>query len=189
MHLQNSEVILNCQPHAQRVIGHIMANPKIIPVFDLDGVLLDASHRIKLHKDGSLDLDQYRADSTLENILRDKNLPLMEVIHTLNMIGRPYHVATARVLCEGSKTLLKQRHIKPVKTISRQGETDHRKDWRLKLDGVHEQFDPSEFKRIMLLDDCPDNCDAFINALGAWAINIDIKNSPKESDKWLQDLL
>lgn len=183
--LRNNEVILNTNQSANAVIRHIMSNPKIIPLFDLDGVLLNAEHRIKLHPDGSLDLDQYRKDSTLANIMQDKNLPLMAVIHHLNEYSRPYHVATARVLCEGSQALLKHRSILPVKAISR-GVDDSRKDWDLKVAGVQEQFKPEQFKHIMLIDDCPSNCDAFINALGAWAINVDINNTPKQ---WLQDLL
>lgn len=183
--LRNNEKLLNTHMSAQALITHIMAHPKVLPVFDLDGVLLNAEHRINLHPDGSLDLDQYRKDSTLANIMQDKNLPLMAVIHHLNEFKRPYHVATARVLCEGSQALLKQRGILPVGAISR-GVTDYRKDWDLKVSGVQAMFEPEQFKRIMLIDDCPSNCDAFINALGAWAINIDINNTPK---RWLQELL
>lgn len=183
--MQNNLKVLNTIQTANALTAHILSNPKIIPVFDLDGVLLDASHRISLNQDGSLNLDKYRQDSTLNNILQDKNLPLMATIHALNEAGRAYHVATARVLCKGSKTLLKQRGINPAIAISR-GETDSRKDWDLKVRGVQDAFKPEQFKKIMLIDDCPSNCDAFVNALGAWAINVDIANTPK---KWLQELL
>ena len=178
--------MLNTLQSAKRISDHILANPKILPVLDLDAVLLDAGHRITLNPDGSLDLNTYRKESTYDNIMRDKCLPLMGVVRALNAANRPYYVATARVLCEGSQALLQQRNITPVLAISRQGEKDHRKDWDLKVCGIQEHFSPDQFRKILLIDDCVSNCDAFINALGAWAINIDYNNTPK---KWLQDLL
>ena len=186
--LQNNQILHNTADQANLIIKHLEQNPNVIPVWDLDGVLLNASHRIKLHADGSLDLDQYRLDSTRDNVLKDRCLPLMGVISHLNTIGRVYHVATARVLCAYSKELLEQRSIKPAKIISRQGEGDSRKDWILKVQGVQEQFDPKDFNKIMLIDDCPSNCDAFVNALGAWAINVKTDYNSL-NNKWLQQLL
>lgn len=184
--MMNNTVVLNTTHSAARIIDHLDNNPHIIPVFDLDCVLLDASHRITLNGDGSLDLEKYRADSTIENIMQDKNLPLMSVVHALNYQKRPYHVATARVLCEGSQQLLKVRGVNPQKVISRNGEDDRRKDWDLKVAGIQDNFKPEQFKDILLIDDCTGNCDAFINALGAMAINVDYNNTPKP---WLQELL
>lgn len=183
--LSNNQTILNTSHHASELLKHLQANKHVIPVFDLDGVLLDASHRITLNPDGSLDLDKYRQDTTAANVMMDKNLPLMAVIHALNEVGRDYHVATARVLCTHSQRLLKSRCIFPNKIISR-GENDTRKDWLLKITGIQAEFSQRYFKDILLIDDCPDNCDAFINALGAWAVNVDINNSPRT---WLQQLL
>lgn len=184
--MMNNAVILNTTHSAARIINHLDDNPNLIPVFDLDGVLLNAEHRITLNGDGSLDLHKYRLDSTIDNIMQDKNLPLMSVVHALNYQKRPYHVATARVLCEGSQQLLKVRGVHPQKVISRNGESDRRKDWDLKVAGIQANFKPEQFKDILLIDDCPSNCDAFINALGAMAINVDYNNTPKP---WLQELL
>lgn len=183
--MMNNSKVLNTNHTAKRLLAHLLENPQIIPVWDLDGVLLDASHRIDLRPDGSLDLDKYRANTTHDNVMKDRNLPLMSVIHALNELERPYYVATARVLCQHSQALLRQRAIRPVAAISR-GETDYRKDWDLKVAGIHNTFSINQFKDILLIDDCPSNCDSFINALGANAINIDYPNSPKP---WLQALL
>lgn len=177
--------ILNTRQQANRIIDHLEANPHITPIFDLDCVLLDASHRITLKPDGSLDLEHYRANTTRPNVMRDQNLPLMRVVHYLNAIGRDYHVATARVLCEHSQALLQARQIKPVVTISRNGEDDRRKDWDLKTTGIAEHFTPEQYGGLMLLDDCKGNISAF-RKLGIMAIEVDYNNTPKQ---WLQELL
>lgn len=140
-------------------------------VFDLDGVLLNAGHRIKLNKDGSMDLDQYRVDSTRDNVLKDKNLPLIELVTALNDLGVDYHVATARVLCAASQELLRQRNINPVKTLSRDGEPDRRKDWRLKADKLIESFSPDQLAGMVLIDDCLQNCNMALS-LGMMALHV-----------------
>jgi len=48
---------------------------KEIQIFDLDGTLVDSSHRTPI-VNGSLDLAGYLARNTPENVLKDKPLPL-----------------------------------------------------------------------------------------------------------------
>src|SRR5690606_34930757 len=119
--------IQNTAEKAAHLAQALLADSSIIPVFDLDGVLLDASHRIKLHADGSLDLDHYRANTTASLVAQDKSLPLLAVVHALNQAGRPYYVATARVLCEHTQALLRDRAITPAFAFGRMGDTDRRR--------------------------------------------------------------
>lgn len=49
---------------------------KKIHVYDLDGVLVDTSHRYRNKPDGSIDLDYWFANRTAEKIAQDKLLPL-----------------------------------------------------------------------------------------------------------------
>ncbi len=52
---------------------------KTIFTFDLDGTVIDSSHRATLTVDNGqvvLDLNAWRQDSTYENIMKDSLLPL-----------------------------------------------------------------------------------------------------------------
>jgi len=51
---------------------------KRINVYDLDGVLVDTSHRYRNKPDGTIDLDYWLANRTAENIAKDKILPLAQ---------------------------------------------------------------------------------------------------------------
>lgn len=52
-----------------------MARLRTIHVFDLDGVLVDSSHRYRNLPNGAIDLDYWLANRTAENIAKDKLLP------------------------------------------------------------------------------------------------------------------
>ena len=49
---------------------------KKIHIYDLDGVLVDSSHRMRRHSDGSVDLAHWIEHDTEENINKDTLLPL-----------------------------------------------------------------------------------------------------------------
>ena len=51
---------------------------KRIKVYDLDGVLVDTSHRYRNNADGSIDLNYWFANRTSEKIAQDKLLPMSE---------------------------------------------------------------------------------------------------------------
>ena len=56
-----------------RVLNFV--NPKIC-IYDLDGTIIDSSHRAKYSDEGILDLEHWKENSTKENIFRDELLPL-----------------------------------------------------------------------------------------------------------------
>lgn len=135
-----------------------------LPVFDLDGVLFDARHRQSLNADGSLNLEAYRQNSTLENIAKDKPLPLLGAVHALNAANVPYLVCTARPLCEGTKKLLRDHGIAPIMAHGR-GEDDHRRDFELKSQAL------AAYGPVLLVDDNDQNLEA-IKGLGGYGIKI-----------------
>lgn len=49
---------------------------KRIHVYDLDGVLVDTSHRYRTDKDGTTDMQYWLANHTADKIAQDKILPL-----------------------------------------------------------------------------------------------------------------
>ena len=50
-------------------------SPRIV-IYDLDGTIIDSSHRIKLHDNGSLNLEHWKQNCTREQIFKDDLLPL-----------------------------------------------------------------------------------------------------------------
>lgn len=140
----------------------LQRQPDAVICFDLDGVLLDASHRIKLLPCGALDLPQYIADTTAENVARDRDLPMLDLVHWLNSQNRPYFVATARVACQHTLARLAASQIRPVGIGARLGQTDRRSDAVLKADYFESAFTAAERERMILLDDLASNCHAAI---------------------------
>jgi len=51
---------------------------KNITIFDLDGTVLDSSHRQATKPDGTLDLAKWFENATPEKIFQDKVLPLAQ---------------------------------------------------------------------------------------------------------------
>lgn len=169
--MSNILLIKNHVKQANALADALLVSDKT-PVFDLDGVLLDASHRIKLHADGSLDLEHYRSNTTAEQVMRDKDLPLMLAIQKLNVAGKRYHVATARVLCDNTLNLLTSRGILPAIALGREGENDNRRDCELKAQRLASTFTPQQLTNMLLIDDHLPNCQAAIG-LGMLAIQVE----------------
>lgn len=159
------------------------------PIFDLDGVIFDATHRQHIFNKsdvlagrctkeqvGQLDLSKYRANTTAEQVAQDKDLPLIAAIHMLNNKQIPYHVATARVVtkCQHSSKLLSDRGIRPQALICRNGDTDKRGDSKLKVDELVKRFDKRQLENMVLIDDSLGNCKA-VNEIGVKSIHVPFK--------------
>jgi FMN phosphatase YigB (HAD superfamily) len=67
-------------------------------IFDLDGTLIDSSHRQLTLPDGSLDLAHWRENSTRERIRQDRLLPLANVAKRLIVSRAPVIACTARLM-------------------------------------------------------------------------------------------
>ena len=66
--------------------------------FDLDGTLIDSSHRRATLADGTLDLDHWIENSHPEMIARDAPLPMIQTYHNAVKHGGRIFALTARVL-------------------------------------------------------------------------------------------
>jgi phosphoglycolate phosphatase-like HAD superfamily hydrolase len=73
---------------------------KRIHVYDLDGVLVDTSHRYRNKPDGTIDLEYWFDNHSAEMVARDKRLPLAKQyladclnpeIYTIVCTARMYH--------------------------------------------------------------------------------------------------
>lgn len=69
-------------------------------IFDLDGTIIDSSHRRATLPDGSLDLAGWIANSTPEKIRNDSLLPLADVMRKLFPNSEEMLICTARVMGE-----------------------------------------------------------------------------------------
>lgn len=69
-------------------------------IFDLDGTVIDSSHRRATLPDGSLDLAGWIANSTPEKIRNDSLLPLADVMRALFPNSEEMLICTARVMGE-----------------------------------------------------------------------------------------
>lgn len=143
----------------------------ITPVFDMDGVFADATHRQICNPDGSLNLEKYREMSTAEHINKDAELPLIEVLKRMSQEGKEFHICTARVMCKNTLGWLESRGITPKSIMARAGEHDCRRDNRLKKVNLTSRFSHDQLKNMVLIDDNLANCQAAME-IGMKAINV-----------------
>lgn len=121
---------------------------KKIHVYDLDGVLVDTSHRYRNKPDGSIDLDYWFANRTAKKISKDKLLPLAAQytadtlnpeIYTVICTARAYHVLDIQFIVGYLG--------KPDKLIMRP-EGNMRNDALLKYAQLNSLFNLRQFARL-----------------------------------------
>lgn len=93
---------------------------KRIHIYDLDGVLVDTSHRYRNNPDGTIDLDHWMRNRTRENIAKDHILPMARQYHQDNLQPETYVIiCTARVWHEADIEFIVGRLGAPDKLIMR----------------------------------------------------------------------
>ena len=99
-------------------------------IFDLDGTVVDSSHR---QGDGSL--NDWRRMNTVGNIMRDGLLPLAAKMQTAIQDGLDIWVCTSRVMGKADFAFLRLQNLLPNggPVIHRIGENDQRPCGELKL--------------------------------------------------------
>lgn len=101
-------------------------------IFDLDGTVIDSSHRHVAKADGSFCLDGWRQNCTPEKIMRDRLLPLAKVWREAWSAGNLVVVCTARVMQQADFDFLNFHGLFFDRVLSRMGERDMRPDAELK---------------------------------------------------------
>jgi len=91
-----------------------------IAVFDLDGTVIDSTHRTPNNPDGTLDLQGYYKNRTRANIFKDTLLPLAEVMRDRYRSG-DYHVVicTAREIDQDDLEFLEYHGLKYHEILDR----------------------------------------------------------------------
>jgi FMN phosphatase YigB (HAD superfamily) len=92
---------------------------KNISIFDLDGTIIDSSHRQMVKSDGTLDLAKWFEFATPEKIFEDTVLPLAQQVRKRQKRGDYVMVCTARNMTDADFEFLQNEGICPDKIISR----------------------------------------------------------------------
>lgn len=103
-----------------------------IVVFDLDGTVIDSSHRHLSKPDGSLDLDHWIENCTAEKIFADKLLPLARSMRAMHKAGHHIVICTARVMSEHDVAYLENNGL-PFHGLLSRSEGDTRPDAEMKV--------------------------------------------------------
>lgn len=91
----------------------------MLVVYDLDGTLIDSSHRYRNLPNGSIDLDYWFANATPENIAKDSLKPLIDKFrrhaYTVDTV-----ICTARTMTEADHEFLRANNMHIVPVLHRQ---------------------------------------------------------------------
>lgn len=121
-------------------------NPKI-RIYDLDGTIIDSSHRAKYDDNGILDLDHWRENNTKENIFKDDLLPMYWQLVSDYKAGDIIILCTARELNKWDWEYIHSMGIYYDYVKSRPiGETVS--DWKLKRDLLNPFFNLKPFQKL-----------------------------------------
>ena len=152
-------------------------SPTVV-IYDLDGTIIDSTHRIRLHENGSLDLEHWKNNCTKEQIFQDTLLPLYRTLQWDYKNGNYVVICTARELGKWDMEFIHSMGIYYDKIISRpKGNTtiDHvLKARQLKY---FWQLKPFQKLHKIFYDDNENNLNA-INKLGTGTVvNANILNA------------
>ena len=112
----------------------------MIYIFDLDHTVIDSSHRQLTRPDGSLDLEHWIENCTLEKIMADKLLPLARLMRSAYSQGHQVLICTARNLSLFDYMFLGDNDLFANAILSRP-DGDNRPDDELKRDLLLKHFE------------------------------------------------
>jgi beta-phosphoglucomutase-like phosphatase (HAD superfamily) len=116
-------------------------------IFDLDGTVIDSSHRQNTLPDGSLDLEHWLENNTHEKIMRDSLLPLADSMKSIFKAGHTVVICTARSPHESNHHFLRENDLPHHVFLSR-GNNDMRGDAELKIDLLTDYFNSEGFSSV-----------------------------------------
>ncbi len=142
-------------------------------VFDMDGTIVDSSHRYRTQPCGTkIDL-QYWIDNECRTC-EDTLLPQIEMYRELLADPTAYVViATARIWCEQTEQFVSMHDIEPDLKIARRDRNDQRGGAALKITGLKRLLNLKQFQNVDEIHVYEDNhqylkdlCHALPNAQG-----------------------
>ncbi len=127
-------------------------------IFDLDGTVIDSTHRQATKADGSLDLDHWIERNKPELIMQDSLLPLARVMRIIKNNGHKVIVCTARAYQIADEEFLAMHGLNYDAYLSRNAKGDMRDDASLKVELLTAYFKGLGFRSVeaakpMMFDD------------------------------------
>ena len=141
---------------------------KTLNIFDLDGTVIDSSHRREYNADGTLNISAWRK-CTRESIMRDSLLPLASVMRELIASNKMVAICTARVLGKADWEYLEMHQILPRIIISRV-EGDTTPDAEFKTRELQWSFGAGLLMQSQMWEDMPD-IRASVSKLGVYTLD------------------
>lgn len=132
---------------------------KRIHIYDMDGTLVDSSHRYKLMPCGTrIDLPHWRENS--DKVANDTLLPQVDKFRELVKSAEDYVIiATARLWCNLTAAFVVKHNIEPNCVFARRGEDDRRGGAALKIEGVKKLLNLKQFQGVQEFHVYEDNVD------------------------------
>jgi len=121
-------------------------------IFDLDGTVIDSSHRKLTLPDGTLDLAHWVENCTPNKIFCDKLLPLARVMRKQIKLGARVIICTSRVMSEADFAFLRL-HGLMGSAILHRADNDRRADGEYKIAKLTGYLSQRELKGAMMFDD------------------------------------
>lgn len=159
---------------------------KMVMAWDLDGTLLDSSHRISFKKDGSFDLDYWVKHSHLAK--QDTLLPLYHMYKEFEKTGFSQIAVTARVMGDADWETLMQYKLNFDLVLHRGGSQDP--DGELKKKSLTDYLGRDGKIPFLAFDDKEENLKVFdefgFRTMNAGFLNKKIAASSYEEIKGLK---
>lgn len=124
----------------------------MLRIFDLDGTVIDSSHRQLTRPDGTLNLDHWKENCTPAKIFNDKLLPLARILRQQIREGAPVIICTARVFSDADWQYLENHGILASCVLTR-GHNDTRGDGEYKIGKLSAIASPDELRNAVMFDD------------------------------------
>jgi hypothetical protein len=121
-------------------------------IFDLDGTVIDSSHRKLALPDGTLDLAHWVENCTPNKIFRDKLLPLARTMRKQIRNGARVIICTSRVMSEADFAFLRLHGLMAAAVLHR-GVNDRRGDGIYKIAKLTGYLSQRELEGAMMFDD------------------------------------
>jgi len=121
---------------------------KEIHIYDMDGTIVDSSHRYRINPEtGKIDLQYWLDNCTPDMIAKDSLLPLADQYKKHCANPEIYVIiATARVIEAADYNFIVQNLGLPNKIVSRDGRNDTRKGAHMKIAGLRFLKNLKQFK-------------------------------------------
>lgn len=131
---------------------------KLVIAWDLDGTLIDSSHRCNI-TEGKFNLNYWIDHSTEEFIMKDKLLPLSDIFYEFQKTGFTQICVTARVLNNADYAFFKKHNLNFKLFLHRENSNDL--DSILKSQKLKDLFQFNNYVPFMAYDDKEENLVVF----------------------------